>query len=94
MKFSFFNNTKQKYHSDQIYFVITGLNASHQTCQLDKNGALIPCKVSDNDAPGHLTKNGEKRIQKISVTLVNSQLDLDKTIVVDDGIIKYQKQKK
>ncbi|WP_375500272.1 glycoside hydrolase family 64 protein [uncultured Nostoc sp.] len=59
MKFSFFNNTKQKYHSDQIYFVITGLNASHQTCHLDKNGVLIPCKVSDNDAPGHLTKNGE-----------------------------------
>jgi hypothetical protein len=59
MKFSFINNTNQQYPSDRIYFVITGNNASGQTCHLDKNGALIPCNVSDNDAPGHLTKNGQ-----------------------------------
>jgi len=59
MKFSFVNNTNQQYPSNQVYFTITGQNASGQTCHLDKNGALIPCNVSDNDAPDHLTKNGE-----------------------------------
>ncbi len=66
MKFSFFNNTNQKYPSEQIYFAITGLNASHQTCHLDKNGALIPCNVSDNDAPSEFYK----KLQLI--TMLNS----------------------
>ncbi len=60
MKFSLINNTNQQYPSEQIYFAIIGNNASDQTCYLDKDGTLIPCHVSDNDAPGHLTKNGQK----------------------------------
>ncbi|MEH2250080.1 glycoside hydrolase family 64 protein [Nostoc sp.] len=59
MKFSFVNNTNQKYSSDEIYFVITGKNTSGQFCHVDKSGNLIPCNESDNDAPGHLTKNGQ-----------------------------------
>ncbi|MEH1836762.1 MAG: glycoside hydrolase family 64 protein [Nostoc sp.] len=53
---SFINNTNQK---GEIYFAIIGNNPSGQTCHLDKNGTLIPCDVSDNDAEGHLTKNGQ-----------------------------------
>ncbi|MEH2035688.1 glycoside hydrolase family 64 protein [Nostoc sp.] len=59
MKFSFTNNTNQKFPSDRIHFVITGLNASNQTCHLNKNGHLIPCHASDNNAPDHLTKKGQ-----------------------------------
>jgi hypothetical protein len=59
MKFSFTNNTNQKYSSDQIYFVIIGKNTSGLFCHVDKSGNLIPCIDSDNDAPGHLTKNGQ-----------------------------------
>ncbi len=59
MKFSFTNNTNQKYSSDQIYFVIIGKNTSGQFCHVDRSGNLIPCNDSDNDAPGHLTKNGQ-----------------------------------
>ena len=59
MKFSFVNNTNQKYSSDQIYFAITGKNTSGQFCHVDKSGNLISCNDSDNDAPGHLTKNGQ-----------------------------------
>lgn len=59
MKFSFTNDTKHKFHSNEIHFVITGKNASDQTCHVNKNGHLVPCHVSDNNAPGHLTKNDE-----------------------------------
>ena len=59
MKFSFINNTKQQYPSERIYFAIIGNNPSGQTCHLDKSGRLIPCSDRDNDAPGHLTKNGQ-----------------------------------
>lgn len=81
MKFTFINNTNQQYSSDQIFFVIIGLNASDQNCHLDKNGTLIPCNVSDNDAPGHLTKNGENwcnysytvnEVSEIEVPLIDS----------------------
>ena len=59
MKFSFTNNTNQQYSSEQIFFAIIGRNTSGQFCHIDKNGNLIPCNDSDNDAPGHLTKNGQ-----------------------------------
>ena len=59
MKFSFTNNTKGQYSSEQIYFVILGKTSTGQFGHVDKNGNLIPCKESDNDAPGHLTKNGQ-----------------------------------
>lgn len=81
MKFSFTNNTHQKFHSDQIHFVITGKNASNQTCHLKKNGDLIPCDVSDNNKPGHLTKDGQsyanylhtiKEVPEIKVPHVSS----------------------
>jgi Beta-1,3-glucanase len=81
MKFSFNNNTNQKYSSDQIYFVIIGLNTSGQLCHLDKSGNLIPCNDSDNDAPNHLTKNGQNwcnylytinEVAEIEVPLINS----------------------
>lgn len=57
MKFSFTNNTGGKYSSEQIYFVIIGKNSTGQFCHVDKDGNLVPCNDSDNDAPGHLTKN-------------------------------------
>ncbi|MEG4960462.1 MULTISPECIES: glycoside hydrolase family 64 protein [unclassified Microcoleus] len=57
MKFSFTNNTGGKYSSDQIYFVIIGKNSTGQFCHVDKDGNLVPCNDSDNDAPGHLTKH-------------------------------------
>jgi hypothetical protein len=59
MKFSFTNNTGGKYSSEQIYFVIIGKNSTGQFCHVDKDGNLVPCNDSDNDAPGHLTKNGQ-----------------------------------
>ncbi|MEH2073235.1 MAG: hypothetical protein V7K57_02240, partial [Nostoc sp.] len=59
MKFSFTNNTNHKFPSDRINFVITGQNASNQTCHINKNGDLIQCHLSDNNAPGHLTKKGQ-----------------------------------
>lgn len=59
MKFSFTNNTNHKFPSDRIHFVITGQNASNQTCHINKNGDLIQCHLSDNNAPGHLTKKGQ-----------------------------------
>ncbi len=59
MKFSFTNNTNQQYPSEQIYFAIIGKNTSGQFCHVDKGGNLVPCNDSDNDAPDHLTKNGQ-----------------------------------
>ncbi|MEH2250089.1 glycoside hydrolase family 64 protein [Nostoc sp.] len=81
MKFSFSNNTKGKYPSEQIYFVIVGINTSGKFCHVDKNGNLIPCNDSDNDAPGHLTKNGQNwcnysytlnDVSEIEVPLIDS----------------------
>ncbi|MCC5636983.1 beta-1,3-glucanase family protein [Nostoc sp. CHAB 5844] len=64
MKFTFIDKTNQSFinntnQNGEIYFAIIGNNASGQTCHLNKDGDLIPCNVSDNNAEGSLTKNGQ-----------------------------------
>ncbi|MZK50950.1 beta-1,3-glucanase family protein [Clostridium beijerinckii] len=51
------NNTNGQYSNDQIYWAIVGKDpATNQFVHVDLNGNLIPMKISDNDAAGHLTK--------------------------------------
>ncbi|MCG8538932.1 MAG: beta-1,3-glucanase family protein [Clostridia bacterium] len=59
MTFQLQNGTGQ-YSDDEIYWAILGYDPrTGNLCYADKKGNLIPSSVSDNDAPGHLTKNGE-----------------------------------
>jgi hypothetical protein len=51
------NQTNGKYSNDQVYWAIVGQDpTTKQFVHVDLNGNLIPMKVSDNDASGHLTK--------------------------------------
>ncbi|MEI5907703.1 beta-1,3-glucanase family protein [Bacillus spongiae] len=60
MTFQLQNGTGGQYSDDEIYWAILGYDkATGQLAHVDKNGQLIPSSVSDNDAPGHLTKNGQ-----------------------------------
>ncbi|MDX8365586.1 beta-1,3-glucanase family protein [Cytobacillus sp. IB215665] len=60
MTFQLQNNTGGEYSDDEIYWAILGYNkATGQLSHVDKDGNLIESNISDNDAPGHLTKNGQ-----------------------------------
>lgn len=62
MNFSFVDNTGE-YPPDQIYIAIIGRQPKPWPCgnfsYVNKSGNLVECQLSDNNAPGHLTKNGE-----------------------------------
>lgn len=60
MNFSFADNTGGKFSPDLIYFALIGIDPSTgNLSHVNQSGNLIECQVSDNDAPGHLSKNGE-----------------------------------
>jgi Beta-1,3-glucanase/Dockerin type I domain len=52
------DDTKGAYQPNQIFVAITGLNPNNQYSHLNPTGQLIPMQLSDNTAPGHLSKNG------------------------------------
>ncbi|WP_238323112.1 beta-1,3-glucanase family protein [Gorillibacterium massiliense] len=59
MDFQIKNGTRGNFSDSQIYWAILGLNAQNKLCYLDASGNLVPISAALNDAPGHLTKNGQ-----------------------------------
>jgi hypothetical protein len=54
------NNTHGAYTDDQVYVeVIAQDPTTHVFSWLKPDGTYAPMSVADNDAPGHLTKNGQ-----------------------------------
>ncbi|MFB9275627.1 beta-1,3-glucanase family protein [Cohnella cellulosilytica] len=58
MDFHIQNGTRGNFADNEIYWAVLGLNAANQLSYLDANGNLVPTSTALNDAPGHLTKNG------------------------------------
>jgi hypothetical protein len=54
----FQNQTRGTWSNGQIYVQVIGMNAAGRWCTLRPNGQLVPMSPADNDAPGHLRKNG------------------------------------
>lgn len=59
MDFEILNGTRGTYSNSEIYWAVLGLNADNRFCYMDANGNLVPVSYALNDAPGHLTKNGQ-----------------------------------
>ncbi|EFM12237.1 Carbohydrate binding family 6 [Paenibacillus curdlanolyticus YK9] len=59
MDFQIKNGTRGNYADNQIYWAVLGLDANNKLSYLDANGNLVPTSTALNDAPGHLTKNGQ-----------------------------------
>jgi hypothetical protein len=59
MDFQIQNGTRGNYADSQIYWAVLGLDSNKKLCYLDSNGNLVPTSTALNDAPGHLTKNGQ-----------------------------------
>ncbi|WP_335868957.1 beta-1,3-glucanase family protein [Bacillus sp. 2205SS5-2] len=60
MTFQLQNGTGGEYSDEDIYWAILGYNKeSSELSYVNQDGELIQSSISDNDAPGHLTKNGE-----------------------------------
>lgn len=59
MDFHIQNGTRGNFADSQIYWAILGLDTNNRLCYLDGNGQLVPISAALNDAPGHLTKNGQ-----------------------------------
>ncbi len=59
MDFEIKNGTRNTYADSEIYWAVLGLNSDKKLCYLDANGNLVPTSTALNDAPGHLTKNGQ-----------------------------------
>jgi hypothetical protein len=55
---TFQNRTRGTWSNGQIHVQVIGMNAAGRWCTLRPNGQLIPMSPGDNDAPGHLRKNG------------------------------------
>lgn len=82
MKFSFVNETNNKYPDDQIHIAIIGKQKGHdEHYRVEQNDALTVCQDSDNDIPGHLEKKGKNwcnysrtldKIREIEVSLIDS----------------------
>ncbi|MBB5609092.1 MULTISPECIES: beta-1,3-glucanase family protein [unclassified Janthinobacterium] len=55
------NNTNGKWTDDQIYVAVIGRDPGNKDnfAYLQADGTILPMLLADNDAPGHLTKNGE-----------------------------------
>jgi len=58
MDFQIKNGTRGNFADNQIYWAVLGLDSNNKLCYLDASGNLIPTTTALNDAPGHLTKNG------------------------------------
>ncbi|NDI35862.1 hypothetical protein EPK97_14095 [Chengkuizengella sediminis] len=60
MTFQLQNGTGGQYSDSEIYWAILGYDPeTNQLVHVDASGNLVESSVSDNDAPGHLEKNGE-----------------------------------
>ena len=59
MNFLVQDNTKGQFAPDQVYVAILGKDSGGNFAHLTAGGSLVPMKVSDNTAPGHLTKDGK-----------------------------------
>ncbi|WP_186438257.1 beta-1,3-glucanase family protein [Cohnella terricola] len=58
MDFQIRNGTRGHFADNQIYWAVLGLDSNNRLSYLDANGNLVPTSTALNDAPGHLTKNG------------------------------------
>ena len=54
----FKNDTRGKWNNRDVHIQIIGMNAAGQWCTVRPNGDVVPMSPADNDAPGHLRKNG------------------------------------
>jgi Carbohydrate binding module (family 6). len=59
MDFEIKNGTRGTFGDNEIYWAVLGLNSDKKLCYLDADGNLVPTSTALNDAPGHLTKNGQ-----------------------------------
>ena len=54
------NNTNGKWSDDQVYVAVIARDpANGQFAWLKPDGTIVPAAVADNDAPNHLSKNGQ-----------------------------------
>ncbi|MFF2483325.1 beta-1,3-glucanase family protein [Paenibacillus sp. NPDC058071] len=59
MDFQIQNGTRGNFGDDQIYWAVLGLDSNNKMSYLNAEGDLVPTSTALNDAPGHLTKNGQ-----------------------------------
>ncbi|GAA5785177.1 beta-1,3-glucanase family protein [Chitiniphilus shinanonensis] len=54
------NATRGTYGDQQVYWAIIGYDPTTRALSyVNRSGQLVPARVADNDAAGHLTKNGQ-----------------------------------
>jgi len=54
----FVNRTHGKWGDDQVWIYALGMDAAGRWCHVKADGTMLPMDRADENAPGHLTKNG------------------------------------
>jgi len=54
----FVNGTHGQWRDDQVWIYALGMDAAGRWCHLLADGTMLPMDRADEDAPGHLVKNG------------------------------------